>query len=53
MQGIAAGELLEVLAAMKAGVTYANVHTEATAPATGGFPGGEIRGQLDRKRGDD
>jgi hypothetical protein len=48
-QGIAAGELLEVLAAMKAGVTYANVHTEATPPATGGFPGGEIRGQLDRR----
>jgi CHRD domain len=40
-QGIAAGELLEVLAAMKAGVTYANVHTTT-------FPGGEIRGQLDR-----
>jgi hypothetical protein len=52
-QGIAAGELLEVLAAMKAGVTYANVHTSATPPATGGFPGGEIRGQLDRRGHDD
>ena len=41
-QGIAAGELLEVLMAMKAGVTYGNVHT--TAPP--GFGGGEIRGQL-------
>jgi CHRD domain len=41
-QGIAAGELAEVLAAIKAGVTYANVHT-------GTFPGGEIRAQLDRK----
>lgn len=51
-QGIAAGELLEVLAAMKAGVTYANVHTSATATPPG-FPGGEIRGQLDRKHDDD
>jgi CHRD domain-containing protein len=40
-QGIAAGELAEVLAALKAGVTYANVHS-------GTFPGGEIRAQLDR-----
>jgi hypothetical protein len=48
-QGIAAGELLEVLAAMKAGVTYANVHTAVGT----GFPGGEIRGQLDRKHHDD
>jgi len=45
-QGIAAGELTEVLAALKAGVTYANVHT-------GTFPGGEIRAQLDRKGRDD
>ena len=46
-QGIAAGELAEVLAALKAGVTYANVHS-------GTFPGGEIRAQLDRRgRGHD
>ena len=46
-QGIAAGELAEVLAALKAGVTYANVHS-------GTFPGGEIRAQLDRNgRGHD
>jgi hypothetical protein len=38
-QGIAAGEFAEVLKAMSAGVTYANVHTAA-------FPGGEIRGQI-------
>ncbi len=38
-QGIAAGELAEVLTALKAGVTYANVHS-------GTFPGGEIRAQL-------
>jgi hypothetical protein len=43
-QGIAAGELGEVLAALKAGVTYVNVHTGAP----GGFPGGEIRAQLSR-----
>ena len=38
-QGIAAGELDELIRAIRAGVTYANVHT-----ATQG--GGEIRGQL-------
>lgn len=38
-QGIAAGEFAEVLAAIRAGVAYANVHTTK-------FPGGEIRGQL-------
>jgi len=38
-QGIAAGEINELIAAMKAGFTYANVHT-----ATHG--GGEIRGQI-------
>jgi len=40
-QGIAAGEFDEVLAAIRAGVTYVNVHTVNR-------PGGEIRGQLDR-----
>ncbi len=39
-QGIAPGEFDELVAAMKAGVTYANVHTNP------GFPGGEIRGQI-------
>ena len=43
-QSIAAGNLDEALAAIRAGVAYANVHS--TAP--GGFPGGEIRGQLNR-----
>ena len=38
-QGIAAGEIAEVIAAMRAGVTYANVHTNK-------HPGGEIRGQI-------
>ena len=38
-QGIAPGELSELLEAMHAGVTYANVHSDK-------FPGGEIRGQL-------
>jgi hypothetical protein len=40
-QGIAAGEFAELVDAMRAGVTYANVHTDQ-------FPGGEIRAQLDR-----
>jgi hypothetical protein len=38
-QGIEPGELDELLAAMRAGVTYANVHTAR-------FPNGEIRGQI-------
>jgi hypothetical protein len=36
-QGIAAGEMAEVIRAIRARATYANVHTEA-------FPVGEIRG---------
>ncbi len=38
-QGIAAGELREVIKALRKGAIYANVHTTA-------FPGGEIRGQV-------
>lgn len=38
-QGITAGEFAEILAAMREGVAYANVHS-------GNFPGGEIRGQI-------
>lgn len=43
-QGIAAGELGEVLRAMRNGVTYVNVHSDL-------FPTGEIRGQLRFGRG--
>jgi len=44
-QGIAPGEFEELVRAMKAGVTYVNVHSDK-------FPGGEIRAQLepDKKR---
>jgi hypothetical protein len=38
-QGIAAGDFAEILAAMRAGAAYVNVHS-------GNFPGGEIRGQV-------
>jgi len=38
-QGLAAGDLAAVLRAMRAGVTYANIHSAT-------FGGGEIRGQL-------
>jgi CHRD domain-containing protein len=45
-QQIVAGELAEVIAAIRAGVAYANVHT---TPLNGG---GEIRGQLRASRKD-
>jgi hypothetical protein len=45
-QQIAAGELAKVIAAIRAGVAYANVH------ATPLNPGGEIRGQLRASRRD-
>lgn len=45
-QGIAAREWAEILAAMRAGRAYANVHTTK-------FPGGEIRTQLNDRTGDD
>ena len=38
-QGIAAGEFAELIRAMRAGKTYANVHSTK-------FPGGEIRSQI-------
>lgn len=44
-QGIGAGEFAELVAAIRAGVTYANVHTTA-------YPGGEIRAQLNGGKGD-
>ena len=40
VQGIAPGEFEELVRALRAGVTYANVHSTK-------FPGGEVRGQLD------
>ena len=39
-QGIGAGELDELVAAIRGGVTYANLHTAK-------YPGGEIRAQLE------
>jgi hypothetical protein len=44
VQGIAAGELSEVIRALRKGYVYANVHTTK-------YPGGEIRGQVDHHRG--
>jgi hypothetical protein len=45
-QGIAPGEIVELIAAMRAGVTYANVHTSS-------FSGGELRGQIRPGNNDD
>ena len=42
-QGIAAGEFDELLDAIRAGVTYANIHS-------GAGPAGEIRAQLEDDR---
>ncbi len=45
-QGITAGQLNELVKAMNAGATYANVHTTL-------YPGGEIRAKLDNDKSDD
>jgi hypothetical protein len=39
-QGIAAGELAEIIAAIRAGYAYVNIHSQL-------FPAGELRGQFD------
>ena len=41
-QGIAPGEFAELVAAIRAGVTYVNVHSST-------FPGGEVRGHLQQQ----
>jgi hypothetical protein len=43
-QGVAAGEFAELIRAIRAGVTYVNVHSTL-------FPGGEIRSQIDGNSG--
>ncbi len=45
-QGITAGQFDELVRAIRSGVTYANVHSTT-------FPGGEIRGNIDRDRDGD
>ena len=42
-QGLGTGEIEEFIAALRAGATYANVHTTA-------WPGGEVRSQLEVSR---
>lgn len=43
-QGLDTGEFAELLAAIRAGVTYVNVHSTK-------FPGGEVRSQIDPNQG--
>ncbi len=45
-QGIDAGEFAEIVRAIRKGLAYANVHSAR-------FPGGEIRGQIERRGGRD
>ena len=49
------GANMPLLAAMRAGLTYVNVHTnDGIAPINtgpGDFPGGEVRGQIDHPKG--
>ena len=45
-RGISAGEMEELVKAMRAGVTYVNVHSTR-------WPGGEIRSQIDGNSGHD
>lgn len=45
-QGIAPGEFAEILAALRAGHAYANVHSSK-------FGGGEIRAQINNQQGND
>lgn len=49
-QLIGATQLQKLIDAMRAGVTYVNVHTSTPS---GGVPSGEIRGQIRRGEGDD
>ena len=50
----AVGQNMSLLDAMRAGLTYVNVHTndgtDGVNTGPGDFPGGEIRGQLDHGR---
>jgi len=52
VQGIAPGEFAELVRAIRAGVTYANVHSAGTGVPTN-FAGGEIRGQIGAHGDDD
>jgi hypothetical protein len=45
-QGISAGEWDEIVAAIRAGISYANIHTQQ-------YPPGEIRGQISTRPGGD
>jgi hypothetical protein len=45
-QQLAAGDILDLVAAIRAGAAYANVHTDLS-------PGGEIRGQVGHDGGND
>jgi hypothetical protein len=48
IQGVEPGDMPDLIRAIRAGHAYANVHTDTrpTEPPVQGFPGGEIRGQI-------
>jgi hypothetical protein len=45
-QGISPAEFAELIAALRAGAAYANVHSVSPGAPVVGFPAGEIRGQI-------
>jgi len=52
-QGITARDFAELLNAIRAGLTYANVHSSGADGVPGNFNGGEIRGQIKVSRDHD
>ncbi len=52
-QGITAGDFAELLKAIRAGLSYANIHSREADGVAANFNAGEIRGQITVSRGHD